>query len=363
MAKKTLSGVLALAVTALPTPSASLAGLTVLLTTDGDPYWCDGTAWINLAVNTASPGGSPAQVQYNSAGVLAGASGVLVDGNELMLVDGLSTSTPATGNTKLISRNRANRAFPAFVSSRDFEPQQLQTHIAEGHLFLWMPGSSNAVPGIIGCQAMTATSAAAGRSVGVTNSITRMKRYSYASTATAGNIAGHLLTKADWTTGDGNRFGGFYMKYRFGIGDTTLQAVAQSFIGMSSSIVAPSNVSPATLTNCIGIGHAPNATSWSIYYGGSAAQASIPLGASFPIDNTTAYELTLYASPKEVGLCNYHVKNLATGAEASGVLGDGTAVKMPLSTTLLSPRAWRSNNTAAVSVALDIGLLYIESDF
>jgi hypothetical protein len=35
-------------VTALPAASAAIAGVVVRLSTDNHPYWCDGTAWIDL---------------------------------------------------------------------------------------------------------------------------------------------------------------------------------------------------------------------------------------------------------------------------------------------------------------------------
>lgn len=37
-------------VAALPTASAALAGVTVRLSTDNKPYWCDGTAWVDLSL-------------------------------------------------------------------------------------------------------------------------------------------------------------------------------------------------------------------------------------------------------------------------------------------------------------------------
>lgn len=49
MPTKTVSGKLALAVTSLPSPSTALAGLTVRLTTDNKPYWCDGTQWVGMS--------------------------------------------------------------------------------------------------------------------------------------------------------------------------------------------------------------------------------------------------------------------------------------------------------------------------
>lgn len=37
-------------VAALPTASAALAGVTVRLSTDNKPYWCDGTTWVDLSL-------------------------------------------------------------------------------------------------------------------------------------------------------------------------------------------------------------------------------------------------------------------------------------------------------------------------
>ncbi len=51
------------AVAALPTASMALAGVVLRLTTDGHPYWCNGTAWVDLGqsitVSTTAPA-SPA---------------------------------------------------------------------------------------------------------------------------------------------------------------------------------------------------------------------------------------------------------------------------------------------------------------
>ena len=51
------------AVAALPTASMALAGVVVRLTTDGKPYWCNGTDWVDLGqsitVSSSAPG-SPA---------------------------------------------------------------------------------------------------------------------------------------------------------------------------------------------------------------------------------------------------------------------------------------------------------------
>ena len=49
---------------------------------------------------------------------------------------------------------------------------------------------------------------------------------------------------------------------------------------------------------------------------------------------------------------------------AEGTLGPGTlGTTLPLNTTLLAPRAWRSNNTAALAVGLDVVNVYTETDY
>lgn len=54
---KALSYRPAMSVDALPAASAQLAGLTLALTTDNNnPYWCNGTEWVNL--NTVVAGGA-----------------------------------------------------------------------------------------------------------------------------------------------------------------------------------------------------------------------------------------------------------------------------------------------------------------
>lgn len=43
-------------VTALPAPTATLAGVIVRLSSDNKPYWCNGTTWVDLTA--AGAGGT-----------------------------------------------------------------------------------------------------------------------------------------------------------------------------------------------------------------------------------------------------------------------------------------------------------------
>lgn len=50
-------------VSALPTPSAILEGVTVELATDKKPWYCDGTTWYDLTATSAGGGGTGATTQ------------------------------------------------------------------------------------------------------------------------------------------------------------------------------------------------------------------------------------------------------------------------------------------------------------
>jgi hypothetical protein len=53
------------AVAVLPTPTTALAGVVVRLTTDGHPYWCNGTAWVDLGQSVTVASTAPASPALN----------------------------------------------------------------------------------------------------------------------------------------------------------------------------------------------------------------------------------------------------------------------------------------------------------
>jgi hypothetical protein len=198
-----------------------------------------------------------------------------------------------------------------------------------------------------------------------TNLFTRAVRGNLVSTAVAGTFGNYYYTNPSFTLGSATSpaYGGFYYVLRFGISDTV--ANPRTFIGLSSSIGAPSNVEPSTLINSIGVGQGAANTNLFVYYGGSAAQTPIDLGASFPT-NTSAtdwYELTLFAPPTSNNTVYYQVIRLNTGDKASGTLTGTAGTVLPANTTLLALRNWRTNNATAAIVTLALGNMYIESDY
>ena len=311
--------------------------------------------------------GSDTQVQYNNAGLTAGATNVLIHGNDLTLANNSTPTTPNTDTLKFFGKRfgqTGSRMIPAVIDPSGMD-YTLQPSIWRQKIATWNPsGNSATVPGINGLPAPTALGTATARSVATTNNLTRSKRLGYVSAATAAAMCGHYITAAQYTLGNGSNVGGFFYSCRFGISDATLQTVANGFVGMSSSVAAATNVDPATLTNSIGVGYTSGDTNYFLYYGGSSAQTRINLGATMPINTSNFMDFTLWSPPNQNGVLYYRLEIVGPGTVVEGLLGPGTAgVTLPANTTLLSHRAWRSNNTAALAVGLDIGGVYFETDW
>ena len=296
-------------------------------------------------------------------------NGVVQTNANLLLNVPSSVATPAASQVAVYAKEyggSGGRVIPAAMGPSGMD-YTLQPSMWRQNIGLWRPpGNSTTVPGVFGMNAPTVVGAAVARNVATTNALTRAKRLGYVTAATAGTLVQQYATAAQYTLGTGANIGGFFYSARFGVSDTTLQSVARTFVGMSSSVAAATNVDPATLTNSIGIGHNAADTTWYIYYGGSTAQTRISLGANFPINLTDIIDITLWSPPNQNGVVYYHVTRISAAAQydVGGVLGPGTAgVTLPANTTLLAPRAWRCNNTAAAVVGLDFISLYLETDW
>lgn len=231
---------------------------------------------------------------------------------------------------------------------------------------LWLPpGNATTTPGVVGMAALTGSGTTTARNVATTSLFTRMVRLGYVSAATAGALAGVRLAAAQYTLGVSGtpNLGGFRLAIRFGCSDAATVAGARQFVGMSSSVAAPSNVEPNTLTNSIGVGNGASDTNLKLFYGGSAAQTPIDLGANFPANTLSVdmYELELSCASGVNNSIDYKVTRLNTGNVATGTLTGTAGTALPANTTLLTPiKAWRCNNATLLAVGLDIAAIAVE---
>ena len=273
-------------------------------------------------------------------------------------------AAPSAGNLKTFARTIAGGyTAPAFLNATN-AVVQLQPAFANKRISTFTP-QTGPVISLVGFASGLNQGTATTASPSSTSFFTRAPRVTYVSAGTAGSFASWYQGTGIVTLGVSGtpNFGGFYYVTRFGIADTV--ASPRTFIGLSSVGTTPTNVEPSTLTNSIGVGQGASNTNLFVYYGGSAAQTPIDLGANFPTgtSNTDWYELTLFAPPSSTNTVYYQVLRLNTGNVASGTLTGTAGTVLPSNTTFLMPRNWRTNNATAAAVTLALGSMYLETDY
>lgn len=288
--------------------------------------------------------------------------------SELTSADALvlqTPSTPVTSNANTIgvfSSANLSRLLPAFIDPTGLVTL-LQPNIARHRVGMWTAQGNSTTITSFGLATPTAVGTATARNYATTNIVTRTRKIGYVSAATAGSLSSIRVSAAQFSIGNSTTpAGGFTLVTRFGCSDAATVAGARQFVGMTSTTSAPTNVEPSTLTNCIGVGHGAADTNLKIFYGGSAAQTPIDLGANFPANTLSAdmYEFTLYASPF-LNTVDYKVERLGTAFVATGTLSGTAGTALPANTTALTNVLWRCNNATALAVGLDLSQLYIET--
>lgn len=310
-----------------------------------------------------SPGGTTKEVQYNNAGVFAGATNVEIDNNDLNLLVNASPTAPTSG-IKLLAKNFANRILLAVVGPSGLQAT-LQPHIGRNRVSAWHPAGNSTTITAVGAVAMTAVGTATASNVAQTNMHTIQRRLDYLVTVAATNaVAGFRYASALWWIGHPTNatMGGFH--YIFVVAPATGQTTATKrfFNGMASVVTAPTDVQPSTITNIIGIGYDSADANLQFMHRGTGAVTKIDLGANFVksnVDRSKAYELIMFSPPGTTQAVHYQVTDLDTSATASGTI----TTNLPTTATALAPRCWASvgGTSSVIGVTLMTG--YIETDF
>ncbi|HOZ33326.1 MAG TPA: DUF2793 domain-containing protein [Tabrizicola sp.] len=323
----------------------------------------DGTWAAPSGGGGGSPGGASGEIQFNNGGAFDGAADVEIEGGQLRLSAIATPAAPGAGGVKLFGRDVGGRILPAIIGPSGLDTS-LQPFFGRNKMALVLPpGNGTGINQL--AFTVTATGTATTANVSTTNRHTYMRRLDYlVTTASTTAIAGFRNSALQWTLGAPSADnGGFHLVVRWGPATGVANANHRAFVGMRGSASAPTDVNPSTLTNMCGMGYdAGDANVQFMYNDGSGTATKIDLGASFPkpsSDRTAAYEIALFAPPGTVQSLTYEVRDLGTGATASGTV----TTDLPATSQLLTVLGYMSVGGTSSVVGISLMGLYIESDY
>lgn len=295
-------------------------------------------------VDIAQTGGATTQVQYNNAGVLAGATEVEIESNQFRLEATTSLTAPVAGGVKLIARADAGRTVPAFLS-QDGIANQLQAALSRSGASIWRGQHGSTTLGILGgTGGPTAVGTATAGVMATTNLFNRTPKTEYLVTAAATTaIAGFRGVNGVCTVGGGAAGeGGFHFVGRWGPATGVATTSTRAFFGLSLVQAAPTDVEPSTMVSSVFMGwDAADTNIQMMHNDATASCVKLDLGASFPVptvDRTSMYELALYSPAGTTQSVSYRVTNMVSGAVASGTI----STDMPAASAVLTQRGWIS---------------------
>jgi len=273
-------------------------------------------------------------------------------------------SAPTANNYDLFARSVAGRIMPAFIGPSALD-SLLQPHIGRNKLaHISAAGNSTTITSV-GTAPLTVTGTATTVNVATTNVYSRMRLLeSLVTIASTTAVAGFRQPAAQYTLGGASIFGGFHLIARFGPATGVGAANRRLFVGMTSSVAAPTDVNPSTLVTMVGVGYNTGDTNMQIFHNDASGTATkIDLGASFvkpSADRTKMYELALFSAPNSGSDIGYLVTDLGTGDTASGTI---TGADVPAVTTLLAFRMYSSVGGTSSVTGIALNSMYLETDF
>jgi hypothetical protein len=342
-----------------------------LITTNpgGLQYFADGQVFYNLAGTTQicamAAGGITVTGAMVATGFVTGAALLATASPPLVPVGQVSVGRRALAGQDTLAMRSAQTV------ERLMQPDLARTMLAD------IKGTGANAFGFYGLSAgsFLVTGTATPRVSAATSRATRAKRTGIVSSAVAGSLAA-LATNATTATivavgtGGPNGSGGFRAVFRFVISDAATVAAARMFVGLSNTISAVTNVEPSSLINVIGVAQLASSINLQIVFAGAAIQAPVDLGPNFPANTLSAdlYELILFSDVNDNTQIGWRVErnpeSVTNNFVASGTIPNTTpGTTLPAATTLLGIRTWRTNNTTALAVGLDIVSATITSDF
>jgi hypothetical protein len=156
-----------------------------------------------------------------------------------------------------------------------------------------------------------------GVALATTNLLTSSVGFIITSATTTANSTSSVRSNPIVWRGNASGLGGFKVKVRFAL--ETALAQQRAFVGLSATnALLDGTVNPSTLLNLCGFSYDSTNANWStITNDGSGTATTATLGAGYPVDTTTVYEMTMTAQP-DASSIDWTMANLSSGASTSG---------------------------------------------
>jgi hypothetical protein len=275
-----------------------------------------------------------------------------------------SVTPPATGNAVLYSKEEAPENLSLNYMMPNGSINQIQKFLCSGVSAFLPNGYGATTATVVGGAAMSTLSLTAANYSSGGGLLGKSKRARVTSNTAAGSANGVYIsnTTNGWRFLIGNLSDSIF-KIRFGITDAAAVAGARFFAGLSNTISIVANVDPSTETNQVGLAvlDTDNTQFYIVYGGLGGAQTPIPLGSAIgsPTNTSILWDFEIFSKKDDKTSFSYKLTNKNTGVSVSGTV-TGTATTQ-ITSSLLVPRTWRSNNTTALAVSYDVCYIYMES--
>ena len=344
-----------------------------------------GTLGTNLLTRTtvySNSAGTTVPLAFTGPGIEVAMTAIA---DRSLLLDNIGTTflplasaepaTPSNNRIALYARQLAPGLTALKVKYGAGNDTYLQDALAYSRVIKFTPTSTTA-PGMTagGTPALTSvgTISLGPLSTSSLNVLNSALRAIYTTTATTAGTLTSLYQAAAGsnavvrTTSTGQ--GGFKVTFRFSL--VTLIANMRGFIGLTDVVTSPANIDPTTNTTPgkVGLALTNNTGNFSIVTNVTGTVPTVTaLGASFPIDTTSLYELVLYCRPGNgttAGDITWTVRRFTTDAITPAATTSGTiSGNLPAANTLLYPAMWLTNNITTGNVAWSSHGLTIESNW
>lgn len=309
-----------------------------------------------------SPAGNTGEVQYNNAGVFAGAANVEIEGGNLKLVSTTDPVVPTDG-ILLYSKIVGGKHLPKMIGPSGIDTV-LQAGLSGNSVFFVAPASGTTAPTTWGGTLTTAATMSVQQTIASANPWQATWRKRFQSAGTAGSSSGMRTAYVQYFRGNAAGFGGFF--FRAQLGQNLNVNGSQCFVGLcaSTAVLGTAAGAAGALLNSIGMGYDTtdsNTGNWQIFRNdGSGTATKVDLGVNAARNTTHGFDLIIYCSPGAATEIFVRVVNLHTNTV---VLDTSYTTDLPAVNTGMAFKAEINNGAVASAVNLEIAKVYIETDY